>query len=263
MLLKGATAHGWSNELWTTKRVAEVIRRHLQKDYSPSHVWRILTEDLGWSAQRPARRSNDNDGEIARWLREDYPRILERAAREAYLAFVDESGFLLEPLLRKTFAPRGCTPVSKITDPHERISAIGAMTISPGYRHYGFAFHLLDDNANFQGESVAHFVGKLHSRISGPITMLWDSYVIHCAAAVQEYCSRHRELVVEPFPAYALKLNPVDEVRCYVKYGRLPNFTPPNLAELRRRVTAELSRVQERPSLLRALFQRTRLKLGW
>src|SRR5215472_12533219 len=42
LLLDGATAHGWPNELWTAKRVAEVIRRHFGLSYHPEHVRKIL-----------------------------------------------------------------------------------------------------------------------------------------------------------------------------------------------------------------------------
>jgi len=48
---------------------------------------------------------------------------------ESYIVFVDETGFMLDPLVRKTWAPRGKTPVVRVTTPHERISGIGAMTI--------------------------------------------------------------------------------------------------------------------------------------
>jgi transposase len=42
LLLDGATAHGWPNELWTAKRVTEVIRRHFGLSFHPEHVRKIL-----------------------------------------------------------------------------------------------------------------------------------------------------------------------------------------------------------------------------
>jgi transposase len=42
LLLDGATAHGWPNELWTAKRVAEVIRRHFGVSFHPEHVRKVL-----------------------------------------------------------------------------------------------------------------------------------------------------------------------------------------------------------------------------
>jgi transposase len=46
LLLDGATAHGWPNELWTAKRVAEVIRRHFGITYHPEHVRKLLKRRL-------------------------------------------------------------------------------------------------------------------------------------------------------------------------------------------------------------------------
>ncbi len=42
LLLDGATAHGWPNELWTAKRVAEVIQRHFHVAFHPEHVRKML-----------------------------------------------------------------------------------------------------------------------------------------------------------------------------------------------------------------------------
>jgi hypothetical protein len=58
--------------------------------------------------------------------------ILHRAGkRHTYIVFVDEAGFMLAPLRRRTWAPRGCSPIIRISEPHGRISVIGAITISP------------------------------------------------------------------------------------------------------------------------------------
>jgi transposase len=46
LLLDGATAHGWPNELWTAKRVTEVIRRHFRLDFHPEHVRKMLKRRL-------------------------------------------------------------------------------------------------------------------------------------------------------------------------------------------------------------------------
>jgi transposase len=42
LLLEGATAHGWPNELWTAARVTELIRRRLGVSFHPEHVRKML-----------------------------------------------------------------------------------------------------------------------------------------------------------------------------------------------------------------------------
>jgi transposase len=46
LLLEGATAHGWANELWTATRVAAVIRRHFGIAFHPEHVRKMLKRRL-------------------------------------------------------------------------------------------------------------------------------------------------------------------------------------------------------------------------
>jgi transposase len=188
--------------------------------------------------------------------------IVKRARRRhAHIAFVGEAGFMLALVRRRTWAPRGCTPVVKISEPHGRISVIGAMTISPHRRFLGFCFQLSEDNVNIRGDSVVQFIEHVRRKIRGPITLLWDQIPIHCGRPVTAYLARHRKLVVEPFPPSAPELNPVDNVWSYVKYNRLPNYTPPHLPELPERITMEYCRLQRRPDLLRAFFNHTGLSL--
>jgi transposase len=75
LLLKGARAPGFPNELWTLKRIAAVIQVHFGVRYHPAHVWKILRR-LGWSCQVPERRPIQRDEPaIAHWKRDQGPAI--------------------------------------------------------------------------------------------------------------------------------------------------------------------------------------------
>lgn len=83
LLKRGARANGYTTELWTLRRIAEVIDRHFAVRYDLSHVWRMLNA-MGWSAQKPERRKRERDEiAIARWRGEDWPRIKKSASRAA------------------------------------------------------------------------------------------------------------------------------------------------------------------------------------
>jgi len=264
LLKKGPTAHGWQNNFWTTRRVREVIKRHFNMDFSRSGAWHVLKDYLHWSAIRPAKQAAKRDeAEIARWKAEEFPRI-ERQARErnAYLAFVDESGFMMTPTIRRTFAPRGSTPVNKVFDPHGRVSVSGAITISPGRTRVSLQYYMLADNVNFRGPSVVDFLKHLQNRIRGPITIMWDQIIIHSSDVVLEYLQTVPLIVTESFPAYAPELNPVDRVWFYLKYDRFPNYTPPTMTELRRTVESEIKRLQGKPGLLRSFIRQSGVPLS-
>jgi len=81
LLLQGARAHGFSTDLWTLPRVAEVIARTFGVRYHPAHVWKILRGE-GWSCQKPERRAKERDETaIARWRAERWPHIKKRSSR--------------------------------------------------------------------------------------------------------------------------------------------------------------------------------------
>jgi transposase len=66
--------------LWTTRRVAELIRRQFAVRYHPNHVWRLLV-GLGWSYQKPERRARErNEAAIERWKRQRWPAVKKTPA---------------------------------------------------------------------------------------------------------------------------------------------------------------------------------------
>lgn len=75
LLLKGPPAHGYRTQLWTTARIAEVIRWEFGVDYHRDHVGRLM-HSLRWSPQKPETRAVERDERaIARWKRNDWPRV--------------------------------------------------------------------------------------------------------------------------------------------------------------------------------------------
>jgi len=81
VLLRGAGAAGYATELWTLKRIGQVIRKRFGVRYSPVGVWALLRHGLGWSWQKPERRALQRDeAAIAQWKRDEWPRIKKRRA---------------------------------------------------------------------------------------------------------------------------------------------------------------------------------------
>jgi transposase len=73
------TKHGFRTDLWTARRVAELIRKRLGVEYHP-HYLREWLAKRGYSPQRPARRPRQRDqAAIDRWLRTGWPRIKKSA----------------------------------------------------------------------------------------------------------------------------------------------------------------------------------------
>jgi transposase len=249
MLRRGAKAHGWPNDLWTTARVVQVIRRRFGISYHNDHVGRFLRQRLGWTPQRPARRARERDEEgIERWQREVFPRIAEAAfARGAHVIFLDESGFSLTPSVRRTWGPRGQTPVLDAWDRRDRLSAISSLSVSPLRRRVSLRFTLLAENANVHGDDVVAYLRQLQRCLgSKRLTVLWDGSGVHKADVVKHYLAQHPDIVVERLPAYAPELNPDELVWSWTKYGRLANLAAENTDVLWDALLEELAYLRAR-----------------
>jgi transposase len=75
LLLQGPVARGYRTQLWTTARIAAVIRREFGADYHRDHLgW--LMHSLNWSPQKPTRRAVERDDQaVERWKRKDWPPV--------------------------------------------------------------------------------------------------------------------------------------------------------------------------------------------
>ena len=172
------------------------------------------------------------------------------------MAFLDESGFMLTPTVRRTWAPRGKTPLLVHRYSHDRISAISAVTVSPHLQRLGLYCHF--HFTNITELEVVAFLRLLLRALNGPIVLLWDGGSIHRGAAVQHLLVRHPRLHVERFPAYAPELNPDEQVWNHFK-GTLANGCPLTLDEL----VDDLSRVarstRRSPALLQSFIRESEL----
>lgn len=61
---------------------------------------------------------------------------------KASIVFLDESGLLLRPLNRRTWAPQGMRLVQYASQRHDRLSVIGSLSLSPRNQRIGVAFQV-------------------------------------------------------------------------------------------------------------------------
>jgi transposase len=79
-LAQKPTARGFPTDLWTARRVAELIRRKFGVAFHPHYLRAWLTR-RGYSPQRPTRRPRQrNEAAIVHWVANDWPRIQKKRA---------------------------------------------------------------------------------------------------------------------------------------------------------------------------------------
>jgi transposase len=88
ILLAGPVAVGFRTDLWTCKRVAQLVRKRFKVSYHPDHVRRIL-HDLGFSPQKPRRVAREQDAAaVERWRKQGWPRIKKKRGGVAPALFL-------------------------------------------------------------------------------------------------------------------------------------------------------------------------------
>lgn len=92
-------------------------------------VGRLLAQ-LGLTCQRPLFRAYQQDRSLVeRWLKEEFPKIRARAKRErAEIFFEDGSGVRSDFHSGTTWAPKGQTPVVRVTGQRFSLNMISAVS---------------------------------------------------------------------------------------------------------------------------------------
>jgi DDE superfamily endonuclease len=175
--------------------------------------------------------------------------------------FLDEAGFLMAPLLRRTWAPQGHTPaLRQRTRQHKKVSAIASLCIPPHRNSVHCVFRLYPDQ-NIDGERVIGFLRALLRHLSGPIVLLWDSLKAHRARLTTRFVEQQARLHLVILPSYAPELNPVEYLWCNSKMGPMANFAALKLEILTQVTRRTLSSIQHQPDRLRRLLAHSPLSL--
>lgn len=173
---------------------------------------------------------------------------------------LDESGFMLQPVCRRTWAPRGQTPVLWQWDRRDRLSAISALTVAPRRRRFGLYWALY--RHNIRTAEVLRFLQVLRRHLPRGFTLIWDRHGPHRATRVATWLAKYPKTIwVEWLPPYAPDLNPAEHIWSHTKHGDLANFAPADLDHLEEAVLTSLVRKRGQRELLAACFRGAGLEL--
>jgi len=167
---------------------------------------------------------------------------------------VDESGFSQRPPIRATWAPRGQTPCLVEPFNWERVSGIGAVLASPDGRRTRWLLAL--HRGGIGSRHVVRFLNHLKCHRRRPVILLWDGLTAHRSWLTRQALRHHRDwLRLQPLPAYAPELNPVEQLWAHLDATALANTPAEDLERLSRRVRRGLGRVRRHPHLGRAFLR--------
>jgi transposase len=125
---------------------------------------------------------------------------------------VDQSGFYLLPMVVRTYAPIGQTPVLHEELSRDHLSAMSGITLEG-------KLLMMEQQRAFKGPDVVRFLRHALRRISGKLLVIWDGSPIHRSRAVKNVLSdgAAARLQLEQLPGYAPELNPDEGVWKHLK----------------------------------------------
>lgn len=165
--------------------------------------------------------------------------------RRAWLVFEDESGVSQQPVVRRTWAPRGETPILTHTGANwKRLSIAGALAFRWDGRRVRFFFQT--QPGSYTDARLITFLRALKRHFRGQrVVLIWDGLGAHKSQRMMTYVARQRVwLRLERLPAYAPELNPLEQVWGNVKTRDLANVCAPDLAALRRPLRVGFGRIR-------------------
>jgi transposase len=167
----------------------------------------------------------------------------------------------MHPLLRRTWAPLGRTPLLRHrTRHHRKVSCIGGLSASPKRRRMQWYLQFHTDTSIRQAQVIG-FLKHLLRHLPGPAIVIWDRLNAHRGRQVRQWLETHRRITVEYLPPYAPELNPNEYGWSHLKNNDLANYCPEDVGQLQARVMVAATAARSRQTLLRGFFKASGLPL--
>ena len=235
--------------LWTRSIVTRLIRNQFGLKVSESSAGRLLSQ-MGFSCQKPLYRAYQQNPEaVEYWKKTVFPQIKKRAKKlGATTYFEDESGIRSDFHAGTTWAPKGKTPVIKVTGARFSTNMVAAIS-TRGHMRF------MVNQGSVTADVLCDFLKRLMHNAQQPIFLIWDGHPTHKSKKVRECIeSFEGKLEVYLLPSYSPELNPTEQVWRSVKnhgVGRKSVFGPD---QLKSAVIGCLRRLQKIPKIVQSFF---------
>jgi transposase len=183
-------------------------------------------------------------------------------AESAWIVFFDESAVSLIPPVRRTWSPRGHTPVLRHRFGWKKASMAAALGYHASSQGARLCFHLQQPSYNTDTligvlEQLAGFYTDQR------VVLIWDGLSAHWSTRMRAWVdSQHDWLTVERLPAYAPELNPVEYLWANLKDLELANRPTTTLVEVADATEQGIQRVCKHENLVVGFLAHTGLSLN-
>ena len=167
-----------------------------------------------------------------------------------WLVFQDESGVSQRPPLRRTWAPRGQTPVIIHSYNWKKISICAVIAYRWDGKRTRLYFQMR--SGSYATDSLIVFLKELKKHFRRQyVILIWDGLPAHKSRKMNEYLQKQQDwLRVQRLPGYAPDLNPVESLWGNIKGKELANQSADDLSEVADALRIGFDRVFGQRSLL-------------
>jgi len=235
--------------LWTREAVQQLIRERFGIEYGLQTMSPVLAR-WGFTPQRPLKRAYEQrPAEVKRWMQETYPEVEKKAKAEgAEIWWGDETAIKPECHFRRSYSPRGTTPVAR----------------QPARRFHSSLISAVNNRGKMQwmplGEPInseifLKFLRQLVKFRKRKIVLIVDNLRVHHSRPVKEWLAQntHRiELVY--LPAYSPELNPDEYLNNYLKQTVTAEQRHTNKVSLDATLRVKMFLLEARAHLIKSFF---------
>ena len=236
--------------LWTRAMIRTLINEKYGIHFSLTSVGRLLAQ-LGLTCQKPLLRAfQQNPSLVQKWLKEEYPAIHNRAKRVgAEIFFADEAGVRSDFHSGRTWAPKGQTPVVRVTGARFGFNLVSAVSPKGQMR-----FMVVKGKVN--AAPFCEFLRRLVFKAEKPIFLILDGHPVHRSAKVKRFVeSQEGKLEIFFLPPYSPELNPDESVWNDLKNNGIGRMSIAGPDDMKSKVVDYMKAMQRTPDLIRSFFQ--------
>lgn len=236
--------------LWTRQAVCQLVRDRFGITV-PLRTMGDYLQRWGFTPQKPIRRAYEQrPTEVRQWLDTQYPEIAARAkAENAEIHWGDETGLRSDDVRGRGYAPKGQTPVVRVSNKREGLSVISTVTNQGTVR-----WRVFDGAMNT--DILIDFLKRLVNDSPRKIFLIVDNLKVHHARKVKEWLAEHRdEIEVFYLPSYSPELNPDECLNADLKHAVTHRAPVRTKLHLKRVTISHLRKLQRRPGRVRSYFQ--------
>jgi len=240
--------------LWTRQAVQEFIKQRFGIRIAIRTVGTYLKR-WGFTPQKPLKRAYEQRPvEVQKWLQDVYPSITDRAKQEgAEIHWGDETGIRSDSQHGRGYAPKGKTPVIRLSAKRTSINMISTVTNQGKVR-----FMIYRDSMN--AKRLIKFLKQLIKSSDKKVFLILDNLRVHHSKLVKEWLAEHtKEIDVFFLPAYSPELNPDEYLNCDLKAGVHSKPPARDIETLKKKVKSHMMKLVKTPARVRKYFEHQKI----